>query len=122
MLIVGGVTLRETAQRLFVGMSLGSVLAFLVFVIPLAETLFFRGVLQEGRPFWLVSILSSLWSFVVFFPMLDVRRYPGPVVIIGTALVMMNVIYAYVRRRNGLAAAWLCQIVVHVLLLFLPLL
>ncbi len=122
MLMVGGVTLRETAQRLFTGMSLGSVLAFLVFVIPLAETLFFRGVLQEGRSFWLVSILSSLWSFVVFFPMLDVRRYPGPVVIIGTALVMMNVIYAYVRRRNGLAAAWLCQIVVHVLLLFLPLL
>jgi hypothetical protein len=31
-------------------------------------------------------------------------------------------IYSYVRQRNGLAAAWLCQIVVNVVVLFLPVL
>ena len=40
--------------------------------------------------------------------------------VVGTALVMMNVIYSYVRQRNGLAAAWVCQIVVNLVLLFLP--
>ncbi len=120
--IVGSGTLAETAQRLFLGMTLAESLAFLVFVIPLAETLFFRGVLQEGRPFWIVSILSSLWSMLVFFPMLNVRQYPAVALIIGTALIVMNVIYSYVRQRNGLAASWLCQITVNLLLLFLPLL
>ncbi|MBL8164841.1 MAG: hypothetical protein JNJ61_22840 [Anaerolineae bacterium] len=121
-LLLGGETLRVTSQRLFINMSKGEVLAFLIFVIPLSETLFFRGVLQETRPFWVVGTLSSLWSVLVFFPLLDVRAYPAVALIIFTALVMMNVIYSYVRQRNGLAAAWLCQIVVNMVLLFLPLL
>jgi hypothetical protein len=67
----------------------------------------------------LVGFLSSLWSLFVFIPMLDVGTYPVIGVIIGISLVMMNLIYAYVRQRNGLAAAWVCQIVVNVVLLFL---
>jgi hypothetical protein len=121
-LIFGGSLLRQMAHLLFAGMTTGETLAYLIFVIPLAETLFFRGVLQESRPFWLVGLLSSLWSGLVFFPMLDIRRYPAVAVIIGTALVVMNMIYSYVRQRNGLAAAWLCQLTVNLLLLFLPLL
>lgn len=121
-LMVGGSTLQQTAERFFLNMTPGEALAFLVFVMPLAETLFFRGVLQEQRAFWMVGLLSSLWSALVFLPMLDVRRFPAVTLIIGTALIMMNVIYSYVRQRNGLTAAWLCQIVVNLVLLFLPLL
>ncbi len=121
-LVIGGSLLRETSQRLFPDMNPGEVLAFLVFVIPLAETLFFRGVLQEQRPFWQVGILSSVWSILVFFPMLDIRKFPAVAVLIGTALVMVNIMYSYVRSRNGLAAAWLCQIIVNLILLMLPLL
>lgn len=120
LLIVGGTILRQTDQRLFVGMGVGEVLAYLIFVMPLAETLFFRGVIQEIRPFWLVGILSSIWSVLLFFPVLEVNKFPGVAVVVGTALVMMNVIYSYVRQRNGLAAAWVCQIVVNLVLLFLP--
>ncbi|GIL11469.1 MAG: hypothetical protein BroJett038_01890 [Chloroflexota bacterium] len=120
LLAVGGTTLHETARRLFPDMRVGEVLAFLLFVMPLAETLFFRGLLQENRPFWLVGLLGSLWSALVFVPMLDAGRYPAVAVVIVTALVMMNVIYSYVRRRNGLAAAWVCQIVANLVLLFLP--
>jgi hypothetical protein len=122
LLIVGGTTLKQTDERLFADMSLGTVLAFVVFIMPLAETLFFRGVMQQARRFWLVGILSSIWSVLLFFPMLNVGRFPAVAVMIGTALVMMNLIYSYVRQRNGLAAAWLCQIVTSVVLLFLPLL
>jgi hypothetical protein len=120
--IFGGNILQQTAQRIFTGMKQGEVLAFLIFVIPTAETLFFRGVLQETRRFLLVSVLGAVWSMLVFFPMIDVPRYPAVAIIIGTALVLMNLMYGYVRQRNGLAAAWLCQIVVNLVLLFLPLL
>jgi hypothetical protein len=120
LLIVGGTTLRQTDQRLFAQMSVGEVLAFLIFVMPLAETLFFRGVIQEIRSFWVVGILSSLWSILLFFPVLEVNKFPAVAVVVGTTLVMMNIIYSYVRQRNGLAAAWICQIVVNLVLLFIP--
>jgi hypothetical protein len=54
--------------------------------------------------------------------MIDAPRYPAVAVIIGTALFLMNLMYSYVRQRNGLAAAWICQIVASLILLFLPLL
>jgi hypothetical protein len=120
LLIVGGTTLRQTDQKLFVSMGVGEVLAYLIFVMPLAETLFFRGVIQEIRAFWVVGILSSIWSILLFFPLLEVNKFPAVALVVGTALVMMNVIYSYVRQRNGLAAAWVCQIVVNLVLLFLP--
>ena len=36
-------------------------------------------------------------------------------VLTGSALVLMNVMYSYVCQRNGLAAAWLCQITINLL-------
>jgi hypothetical protein len=121
-LLVGGTTLSETAERLFPALSDGTALAFLLFVMPLAETLFFRATLQENRRFWIVGLLATVWSMAVFFPMLDIRNYPAVAFLIGTALFVMNMTYSYVRRRNGIAAAWICQLVVNIALLFLPLL
>jgi hypothetical protein len=120
LLAVGGSLLNTTVSLLFGGMSAGTLLAYLVFVMPLAETLFFRGLLQQTRAFWIVGLLSSLWGAVVFFPRLDIASYPAIVGIIALALVMMNITYSYVKERNGLAAAWLCQIVVNLVLLFFP--
>lgn len=127
-LLFGGDTLATTVKLIFrtsvngqiTPLPPGAVLAFLVFAMPTAETLFFRGLMQYSRPFWLVGVLSSVWSVLLFFPMLEVGRYPVIAVIIGTALAMMNFLYSYVRRRNGLAAAWLCQITVNLVLLFIP--
>ncbi|MGQ9888333.1 MAG: CPBP family glutamic-type intramembrane protease [Aggregatilineales bacterium] len=120
LLAVGGSTLTTTVNLLFGMLSSGALLAYLVFVMPLAETLFFRGILQEQRPFWVVGLMSSLWGALLFFPVLDFQRYPAVVAIIGVALAMMNLTYSYVRQRNGLAAAWVCQIVVNLVLLFVP--
>jgi membrane protease YdiL (CAAX protease family) len=120
LLAVGGSTLTATVNRLFIGLSPGALLAYLVFVMPLAESLFFRGILQEERAFWLVGLMSSLWSALLFFPQLDVATYPAIVTVIGVALVMMNLTYSYVRQRNGLAAAWVCQIIVNLVLIFVP--
>ncbi len=128
LLLVGGSTLTTTVRLMFQtgiagdvrNLSVGAVAALLIFVMPLAETLFFRNLLQARQPFVVTGGLASLWSILLFFPMLDVGRYPVIAILIGTALVLMNMIYSYVRERNGLAAAWLCQIVVNVVLLLVP--
>lgn len=128
LLFAGSSTLQTTVRLIFRAateeplraLTPGAVLAYAVFVMPLAETLFFRGVMQYGRPFWLVGLWSSLWSILLFFPMIEVARFPVIAVVIGTALVLTNMMYSYVRHRNGLAAAWVCQIVVNVIVLFLP--
>jgi hypothetical protein len=121
-LAFGGSTLTTAVRLLFENLSTGTVLAYLVFVMPMAETVFFRGTLQANRPFWLVGLASALWSVLVFFPVFwgEIGRFPAVALVIGTALFMMNVIYSYVCRRNGLASAWLCQIVVNLVLVFLP--
>ena len=128
LLAVAGSALATMADLLFRSsidgqirsLSVGSALALVVFVQPLAETLFFRGMFQENRPFVLVALLATVWSILLFFPLLDIGQFPLVGVVIGTALLMMNLIYSYVRLRNGLAAAWLCQITLNVILLFLP--
>jgi membrane protease YdiL (CAAX protease family) len=120
LLAVGGSVLTTTVNLLFTDMTYGTLLAYLVFVMPLAETLFYRGVLQQDRPFWVVALMSTLWGVLLFFPMLDLSRYPAIAGLIALALLMLNFIYSYVRRRNGLAAAWICQIVVNLVLIFFP--
>ena len=120
LLAFGGNTLGVISQRLFGGMRTGPVLALLVFAMPLAETLFFRGVLQQRYAFWLCGLMASLWSFLLYLPLLEIMRFPAIALIVALALLMMNLLYSYVRQRNGLAAAWLCQIGVNLVLLFLP--
>ena len=114
--------LVPAADRLFPGMSSGSLLAFLVFVMPIAETLFFRGLLQSQLAIWIVGLLATLWNIVLFFPVMwhSVTEFPAVTTVIVILLLMMNLLYAYVRKRNGLAASWVCQIVANLIILYIP--
>ncbi len=114
--------LAPAAARLFPGMTAGSLLAFLVFVMPLAETLFFRGLLQGQLAFWLVGLLAAMWNIVLFFPVMwqSVTDLPAVAVVIAALLLMMNLLYVYVRKRNGLASSWICQIVANLIILYIP--
>ena len=121
LLAFGGNTLgRHQPAPLRRTCAAGPVLALLVFVMPLAETLFFRGVLQQRYAFWLTGLMASLWSLLLYLPLLEIMRFPAIALIVALALLMMNLLYSYVRQRNGLAAAWFCQIGVNLVLLFLP--
>jgi hypothetical protein len=122
LLAFGGDILGNLAKLIFPGMTAGALLAYLIFVMPLGETLFFRNVLQQNRPWWIVGLLSSLWSVVLFFPTMwgDILASPAVGVIIAVMLIIINIIYSYVRHRNGLAAAWVCQIAINLIVVFLP--
>lgn len=126
--IAGGSILTAATRQLFrtgiegsvVPMPGGMVLAYLVFVIPTAETLMFRGLLQSGRSFLTVGIVGSLWSALFFLPMIDLSRFPIVALILVILLTLFNMTYAYVRQRNGLAAAWVTQVLINVLVFYLP--
>ncbi|MCU0465047.1 MAG: hypothetical protein MUF38_10820 [Anaerolineae bacterium] len=120
LMLFGGGTLNATVQRAFGTMTPGELLAYALFVMPIAETLFFRGILHGSRPFWMVGLIATAWSIVLYLPLLDIGNFPLVAAVICVMLVMLNVMYGYVRNRNGLAAAWICQIIANVFVLFLP--
>ena len=114
--------LEPATAQIFPGMSAGSLLAFLVFVMPIGETLFFRGLLQGQLPFWIVGLLATLWNVVLFFPVMGqtITQFPAVTAVIVIILLLMNMVYVYVRERNGLAATWVCQIVANLVILYIP--
>ena len=114
--------LEPVTVQIFPGMTAGSLLAFLVFVMPISETLFFRGLLQNQLPFWIVGLLATLWHAILFFPVMwpTVTQLPAVTAVIVTILLMMNMVFVYVRERNGLAAAWICQVVANLVILYVP--
>ncbi len=120
LLLVGAQPLALASEQVFAGLPDGAVFQSLVFVMSTAESLFFRGMLQSVQSLLVTALMSSGWSVLLFFPTLDLGGYPAIALIVGTFIVMLSVLYSYVRQRNGLAAAWLCQIVVSVLWLFVP--
>ncbi len=112
--------LGGASDRIFAGYSDALVLQTAIFAMPAAETLFFRGVLQESGGLLQAGVLASIWSWLMFLPAADVSAYPAVGVLLALILAAFSFIYAYVRQRSGLAAAWTCQITSGALLFFLP--
>jgi hypothetical protein len=90
------------------------------FVIPLSESLFFRGGLQTVRSLPLTTLLATFWSAVLFFPHMELAGRETIGVIMLIVFSLLNFMYSYVRFRNGLAAAWLSQVVSYTLLWYFP--
>jgi hypothetical protein len=51
---------------------------------------------------------------------MEIGSATGIAVVIGMFFTFLNFLYGYLRFRNGLAAAWICQIVSSTLLWFAP--
>ncbi|MBN1681425.1 MAG: hypothetical protein JW966_14180 [Anaerolineae bacterium] len=126
--LVGADTLATTSERLFSADQENNpllrtwVFQTTVFVMPLAESLFFRGAMQRIHPIPVVALLASAWSMLMFFPNLGLSETPVVGVVFGTALVFLNFLYSYVHFRHGLAASFFCQMVAGTLLLLVPVL
>lgn len=90
------------------------------FVMPAADSLFFRGTMQELRGPIVSGILATIWSIVLFFPHMELGNASGVAFVMVIVFALLSFLYGYLRYRNGLAAAWICQIVSGVCLWFLP--
>jgi hypothetical protein len=120
LLLLGAGLLSEVSARIYVGMPDGAVFQSIVFVMVPVETVFFRGLLQEKQSLLVTAMLASGWGILMFFPTMDVFGYWSIALIAGTFLIMLNVFYSYIRQRNGLTAAWICQTIVSLAWLFVP--
>ncbi|NJL94109.1 MAG: hypothetical protein HC915_10465 [Anaerolineae bacterium] len=124
--IVFGSALQTVSQRMFdVEESPALVMDTWVFmavafVIPAAESLFFRGAVQGVRGISLTTVLATIWACVVFFPNMALAGREAIALILVFVFALLNFLYSYVRQRNGLAGAWLCQTVSYTLLWFMP--
>lgn len=116
-LVLVAPALGLTSAQLFPQMTDMSVYMAMVFAMPLGETVFFRGALQETYGFRAAALTAGGWSLLLFVPHLTTLTES---VVVGIAVFALSFAYAYVRQRNGLVAAWLCQVVASVLLLFVP--
>jgi hypothetical protein len=126
LMLVGFDTLAKASERLFSAGQADNrlfdtwVFQATVFVMPIAESLFFRGAMQRVHPIPVVAVLASLWSVLMFFPNLGIGKTPAVGLVFGTALVLLNFLYSYVNWRHGLAASFFCQIGAGTLLLLVP--
>lgn len=91
-----------------------------VFVQPTAESLFFRGAMQQFRSLPLTAMLATIWSVVLFFPHMGIDGFLTLALMIAAFFAFLNFLYSYVRFRNGLSAAWVCQVVSGSLIWFFP--
>lgn len=90
----------------------------LILIAPLAESLFFRGVLQEKRGY-LISILGvGLSSILFFWPAL----YQHPVNFAVAVLVttVFAAIYAFLKSSISLVAAVACQVILNLMIFMIP--
>ena len=118
--VIGSAQLERIAGELFSGMSATSVFLLLIFAMPAAETLFFRGAFQAARGLVLSALAGGAWSCLLLLAGLNVTAYPFVALVIGLALVALNFLYSYLAAVYNLFSAWTCQIIMNVLLLWLP--
>jgi hypothetical protein len=123
MFAVGNAQLRRLSFSIFgepplVPQSL--VFLMVIFALPMAESLFFRGVFQNARGVMVTAVAASLWGLVLYAPNLNITAYPLVVVLLGAGFFAINFLYSYLAGRAGLFSAWACQITVSLLLFFAP--
>jgi membrane protease YdiL (CAAX protease family) len=110
--------LAETASILFPYANLPTLFRSLVFIGPLGETLFFRGRLQERHGIATSIIGAGLGNVIFFWPAVaETPVYLAALIVFYTVLAG---IYSFLRARNGLSAALVCQATINMLLIFAP--
>jgi membrane protease YdiL (CAAX protease family) len=118
LLSLTGPGLADTSRLLFPDSSLALLLLALVFAIPLSETLFFRGALQERHGLVISIVGAGASTVLLYWP----AASSSPVYLIAVAVfyTVLAGIYSFIRDRYGLAAAYLCQVTINLMLIFLP--
>lgn len=119
-LVIGSSQLGRIAADLFSGMSPTTVFLLLVFAMPTAETLFFRGAFQASRGLLSAAAAAGIWSCLLLLAGLNVTAYPLVAIVIGVAILALNFLYSYLAAVYNLFSAWACQIAMNALLLWLP--
>jgi hypothetical protein len=125
-LLVFGTALKTVSERMFDVPNTPPqimdtwVFMAVAFIMPATETLFFRGAIQGVRGLFFTAVLATIWLGVLFFPYMSLGGREAIAVILVMVFGLLNFMFSYMRHRNGLVGAWLCQIISYTLLWFFP--
>ncbi|MBN1119957.1 MAG: hypothetical protein JXJ17_02675 [Anaerolineae bacterium] len=118
LLILVGSGLSNLSTALFPEAGAALLFQSLAVVGPMGETLFFRGAILDRRGFAASVIAAGLSSLLFFWPVaVTAWTYLIAAVLFSTVLAG---IYSFVRTRYGLAASYICQVTINLMLLFVP--
>jgi membrane protease YdiL (CAAX protease family) len=120
LLVFAAQGLRQTSILLYPYAKLPTLFQTMILLAPLGETVFFRGVLQERRGIIASVVGAGLGTLLFYWPAGVASDAVGVVVAVSAFLTVLAGLYSYVRQRYGLAAAYICQVVLNLLLLFAP--
>ena len=115
-----GAGLRQASILLLPYATDAGVFQSMVLIAPLAETLFYRGVLQERRGLVASTIGAGIGTLLLFWPAGAAANALGSVIGISIFLTLLAGLYGYIRQRFGLAASFACQVTLSCFLFFLP--
>ena len=89
-----------------------------VFLVPILEECFFRGVVQYERGLLDGALLFGLAQLLYFVPF--VSTFPLIVIAIALGAILLGLLCGHLYRRYGLTASISCHVAVNLVLLVLP--
>lgn len=120
LLVFAPEALSTTSAMLFPNVSLPALFQMLVLTGPVGETFFFRGVLQDRRGIAASIIGAGLGTLILYLPAGIGTSGLAAVVSVSLFMTVLAGVYSYLRETHGMAAAFVCQVTLNVMLLFLP--
>jgi membrane protease YdiL (CAAX protease family) len=107
-----------TAARLYSVGDLQVLVERAVFLMPILEGCFFRGMVQREKGLLEGALLFGLMQAVYFISVVNV--YPAVIAAVVVGLTLLGLLYGYLYQRYGLTASIACHVAVNGVLFVLP--
>lgn len=107
-----------TAARLYSINDLQVLIERAVFLVPILEGCFFRGIVQREKGLLEGALLFGLAQALYFLSAANV--YPAVIVAVVLGLTFLGLLYGYLYQRYGLIASISCHVAVNLVLFVLP--
>jgi len=89
-----------------------------IFLVPILEESFFRGVVQRERGLVDGALLFGLAQGLYFVPLLG--DFPAVIAVMVLGMGLLGLLYGYSYQRYGLTASTACHVTVNLVLFVLP--
>jgi len=107
-----------TAVRLYGVEDLQVLLERIVFLVPVLEEVFFRGIVQRERGLRDGVLLFGLMQVLYFISVANV--FPVVISAVIAGMVLLGLLYGYMYQRYGLTSSVGCHVTVNLVLLVFP--
>jgi membrane protease YdiL (CAAX protease family) len=107
-----------TAVRLYGVDDLQVLLERTVFLVPVLEEVFFRGMVQHEKGLRDGALLYGLMQVLYFVSVANV--FPVVISVVVAGMILLGLLYGYMYQHYGLTSSIGCHVAVNMVLLVLP--